>query len=249
MYRKLAIVLAELKAHIPFTLFGSLTGIAMMLLFRHLSETTTYRLFYVFHPMHVALSAIVAGSMFRLHEKTRSFFTVLLVGYCASVGTATLSNSVIPYFGESILGVAIPTEEQAHGGHPEEGPPGGIAGSPSEPPVQHRPKIHLGFIEEWYIVNPAALLGLLIGNFLPRTKFPHAGHILISTWASSAHILMNTHGEISILTLFGTFLVLFIAVWLPCCTSDIIAPLLFVRSPHLHLGCHHHEPVPQEKRT
>ncbi len=248
MYRRLAIVLDELKAHAPFTLFGSLTGIVMMLLFQHLPQTTTYRLFYVFHPTHVALSAIVAGSMFRLHEKTRSFFTVLLVGYCASVGTATLSNSIIPFFGESILGVAIPTEEQAHGGHAREGPTASVAGTPDEPQEQHRPKIHLGFIEEWYIVNPAALLGLLLGNFLPRTKFPHAGHILISTWASSAHIMMNTQGEIAILTLFGMFLVLFIAVWLPCCTSDIIAPLLFVRSPHRHPE-HHHEPGQQENQT
>lgn len=247
MHRKLAIVLGELKAHAPFTLFGSLTGIVMMLLFRHLPQATTYQLFYVFHPTHVALSAIVAGSMFRLHEKTRSFLTVLLVGYCASVGTATISNSVIPFFGESILGVAIPAEEEAHGVAADQGPIAGAAVGPSEP-EQHGPKIHLGFIEEWYIVNPAALLGLLIGNFLPRTKFPHAGHILISTWASSAHIMMNTHGDITILTLIGMFLVLFIAVWVPCCSSDIIAPLLFVRSPHVHSE-HHHDPVQQENQT
>ncbi len=248
MYRKLALVLDELKAHAPFTLFGSLTGIVMMLLFHHLPQTTTYRLFYVFHPTHVALSAIVAGSMFRLHEKTRSFFTVLLVGYCASVGTATLSNSVIPFFGERILGVAIPSEEEAHGGHSNQGQPARVAVSLSEPPEQHRPKIHLGFIEEWYIVNPAALLGLLIGNFLPRTKFPHAGHILISTWASSAHIMMNTQSDITVLTVLGMFLVLFVAVWVPCCSSDIIAPLLFVRTPHMHVE-HPHEPVPQENET
>ncbi len=248
MYRKLALVLDELKAHAPFTLFGSLTGIAMMLLFHHLPQTTTYRLFYVFHPTHVALSAIVAGSMFRLHEKTRSFFTVLLVGYCASVGTATLSNSVIPFFGESVLGVAIPTEEEAHGGLSDQSQPTRVAAGLSEPPEQHRPKIHLGFIEEWYIVNPAALLGLLIGNFLPRTKFPHAGHILISTWASSAHIMMNTQSDITVLTILGMFLVLFIAVWVPCCSSDIIAPLLFVRTPHVHAE-HHHEPVSRENET
>jgi hypothetical protein len=239
MNRKLATVLKELKAHAPFTLFGSLTGIVMMLLFRHLPETTTYGLFYVFHPLHVTLSAIVAGSMFRLHERTRSFLLVLLVGYCASVGTATVSNSIIPFFGESLLGVAIPTEGKVH-----EGLPASAEGNPGASSEQHGPKIHLGFIEEWYIVNPAALLGLLIGNFLPRTKFPHAGHILISTWASAAHILMNTHSDITALTVLGTFCVLFIAIWVPCCSSDIIVPLLFVREPHLHTGHHHtHEEV------
>jgi len=239
MHGKLATVLEELKEHAPFTLFGSATGIAMMLLFRGSSEDTLYRLFYVFHPLHVTLSAIVAGSIFRLHERTRSFLTVLLVGYVGSVGVATLSNSIIPFFGESILGVAIPTESEAHGGHQDAGVQGGIdAGTPGSAESEG-PKIHLGFIEEWYIVNPAALLGILIGFLLPRTKLPHAGHILVSTWASTAHILMNMHSDMTILTLLGMLCVLFIAVWVPCCSSDIIVPLLFVRSPHVHPGHHH----------
>ena len=246
MRKKLVVVLEELKAHAPFTLFGSLTGVAMMLLFRHLSEGTTYRLFYVFHPVHVVLSAIVAGSIFRLHERARGFLTVLLVGYCASVGTATLSNSIIPFFGESILGVAIPTEEEAHGGHQDGGPQASVEGAAHEPSEEHGPKIHLGFIEEWYIVNPAAFLGIFIGFLLPRTKLPHAGHILISTWASAAHIMMNTQSDVTVLTILGMFCVLFIAVWVPCCSSDIIVPMLFVRSPHPHLGHHHHHHAEEE---
>jgi len=238
MNRKLAVVLEELRAHVPFTLFGSLTGIAMMLLFRDLPETTTYRLFYVFHPLHVTLSAIVAGSIFRLHERTRSFLLVLLVGYVSSVGTATVSNSVIPFFGESLLGVSIPTESEAHGGHAQEALNATAEGA-GESASPQGPKIHLGFIEEWYIVNPAAVLGVLIGFFLPRTKLPHAGHILISTWAAASHILMNTHSDVTFLIVVGMILVLFIAVWVPCCSSDIILPLLFVRAPHRHLGHHH----------
>ncbi len=238
MHKKVAIVLGELRAHAPFTLFGSLTGIVMMLLFRNLAESTSYRLFYVFHPMHVVLSAIVAGSIFRLHERGRSTLVVLVVGYCASVGTATLSNSIIPFFGESILGVALPTESEAHGDH--ESPQTAGTSGPEAASQPHGPEIHLGFIEEWYLVNPAALLGLLIGNFLPRTKFPHAGHILISTWASTAHIMMNTHSDVTGLMILGMLCVLFIAVWVPCCSSDIIVPLLFVRTPHVHAESHHH---------
>jgi hypothetical protein len=243
MNRKLVTVFDELKAHAPFTLLGSLTGIAMMLLFQNLPEHTTYRLFYVFHPLHVTLSAIVAGSIFRLHERAKGFLIVLLVGYISSVGTATLSNSVIPFFGESILGVAIPTESEVHSGHRNEAS-NSAAGAADESSEHPGPKIHLGFIEEWYIVNPAAVLGILIGFFLPRTKLPHAGHILVSTWASAAHILMNTHTDITVLTIMGMVCVLFIAVWVPCCSSDIVFPLLFVRSPHLHIGHHHgHEEV------
>ena len=231
MRSRLANILAELKAHAPFTLFGALTGIAMMLLFRHLSEQTSYHLFYVFHPTHVALSAIVTASLFRLYEKTKGFIIVLLIGYFGSIGVATLSDSIIPFFGESILGVAIPTEAQVHGGlHTNK--------VTAEPAQHYEPKIHIGFIEEWYIVNPAAVLGILIAYFLPRTKFPHAGHILISTWASAAHIMMNTHSGVTILNAIGMFVVLFIAVWFPCCFSDIVFPMLFVKTgtdlPHQH---------------
>jgi len=241
MRGRLANILAELKAHAPFTLFGALTGIAMMLVFRGLSEQTTYRLFYVFHPTHVVLSAIVTASLFRLHEKTKSFIIVLLIGYFGSIGVATLSDSIIPFYGESILGAAIPTEAGVHGGlhkSVERLADKDEAEVTNELARHYEPKIHIGFIEEWYIVNPAAILGILIAYFLPRTKLPHAGHILISTWASAAHIMMNTHSEITILNAIGILIVLFIAVWLPCCFSDIVFPMLFVKaqaiSPHVH---------------
>jgi len=236
MAGKLIGIFRELKAHSPFTLFGAVTGVVLMLLFRNQSEQTTYRLFYVFHPAHVALSAIVTASLFRLHEKTKGFIIVLLVGYCGAVGTATLSDSIIPFFGESILGVAIPTEAQVHGGlHNNEAE---IIGEQHQ---HYEPKIHIGFIEEWYIVNPAAILGILIAFFLPRTKFPHAGHILISTWASAAHIMMNTHSEFTMSMITGMLVVLFIAVWLPCCFSDIVFPMLFVRGTGQDDEAHTHD--------
>ena len=231
MPRKLAAIMMELTHHAPFTLFGALTGIVCMLVFRNLEQQTSYRLFYIFHPTHVVLSAMITASLFRLHERMKSFLVVLIIGYTGSIGTATLSDSIIPFLGESILGVAIPTEAKVHAGlHTDE------AEAANEHARHDKPQIHLGFVEEWYIVNPAALLGILIAYFLPRTKLPHAAHILISTWASAAHIMMNTHGEITVLTVIGIFIVLFIAVWLPCCFSDIVFPLLFVGSPQA-IGC------------
>jgi len=225
----------ELKAHSPFTLFGALTGIVLMLLFRNISHQASYRLFYVFHPMHVVLSAMVTASLFRLHEKTRSFIIILIVGYVGSIGTATLSDSILPFFGEGILGVAVPTEADVH-----------HQGHEAVDEGRHDEReLHIGFIEEWYIVNPSALLGILIAYFLPRTKLPHAFHILISTWASAAHIMMNTNQPMTATLIVGIFIVLFIAVWFPCCFSDIIFPVLLVKSDGeqcvLCGGGHHHE--------
>jgi hypothetical protein len=234
MHRRIHAILTELREHAPFTLFGAVTGVLAMLLFARASTDVSLRLFQVFHPAHVALSSIVTASLFRLHETKRGFLTILVVGYLGAVGVATLSDCVLPFYGETILGVAVPTESKVHGLEAEH-PEGESAG----------PNIHLGFIEDWYLVNPAAILGILLAWRWPHTKFPHAGHILISTWASSFHILMNTHRELSLMLFLGIFAVLFIAVWLPCCMSDIVFPMLFVRSPHLHLAHEH----PVEVRT
>ncbi|NLH43429.1 MAG: hypothetical protein GX448_16435 [Planctomycetes bacterium] len=248
MQQRLSAILTELRAHAPFTMAGAATGILAMLLFKNASPQVSQRLFQVFHPAHVVLSAIVTASLFRLHESKRGFLTVLLVGYAGAVGVATLSDSVLPYLGESFLGVAVPTHASLHkhGGQAStEADHGHEAESVDHDHEAHehggKPHIHLGFIEDWYLVNPAAILGIVIAWFWPRTKFPHAGHILISTWASSFHILMNTHREMTPTLLLGAFVVLFIAVWLPCCFSDIVFPMFFVRSPHVHCGCHCHQ--------
>jgi hypothetical protein len=87
---------------------------------------------------------------------------------------------------------------------------------------------HIGFIEGWWIVNPAALAGIVIAYFWPRTKLPHTGHVLISTWASLFHVLMALGQGVASYVYVGIFLFLFLSVWLPCCVSDIVFPLLFV---------------------
>jgi len=249
MNKRLARILTELKNHAPFTLFGAATGLICMFLFKNVGPEVNHRLFQVFHPGHVVLSAIVTASLYKLYEGKASFVKILLVGYIGSIGIATLSDCVLPFFGESILGVAIPVhadlhehdEAPGHGDDEDVHPENGSVAESSEETPGIRARLHLGFIEDWYLVNPAALLGILIAYFRPRTGFPHAGHVLISTWASSFHVLMNTHRELSTVMLLGIFVVLFIAVWLPCCISDIVFPLLFVNSecdlPHGH---HHH---------
>jgi len=235
-FEKLRLIGHELKEHSPFTFFGALTGILFMLIFRRWGEEGSHTLFAIFHPLHVALSAMVTAALFQLHRKARNFLLIFVIGYVGSVGVATISDCVIPFIGESILGAAIPTHaalhEHSHGtaeeGH-EEHP---------EDPEHYRPHLHLGFIEEWWLVTPAALLGIVVAYFYPRTKYPHAFHVLVSTWASASHMLMNTRADWSFGLLVGMFLALFIAVWLPCCFSDIVFPLLFVRVDGAHLGHH-----------
>lgn len=266
---------AELKGHAPFTTVGALLGIAFMLIFNAIGKPEAATLFKIFHPTHVLLSAMVTASIFRIHENKKNILLIIAIGYFGSIGIATLSDCVVPYIGENLLGLDMPThadmhvesepaQPDPHAGHDHEAVAthDEAAGHDEEAGHDHDAHadeggdeaghvelakaddahaghdhgshdergLHLGFIEEWYIVNPAAALGILIAFLLPRTKSPHALHVLISTWATSAHILMNSTGSLTAGAIGGIFVILFIAVWLPCCISDIIFPLLFVKS-------------------
>jgi len=191
----------QLRAHAPFTVFGALTGIFIMvvIVYARVPRSTSEALFWSFHPFHVLLSALVTAGMYRLHGKG-DLWTTLLIGYFGSIGIATLSDSIIPYLGESMLGL------------PNRG-------------------IHLGFIEKWWLVNPLAFCGIAVSWFWPKTKFPHAGHVLLSTWASLFHMTMALGDSFGVMTILLIPIFLFLAVWVPCCTSDIVFPLLFSKEP------------------
>ena len=218
-------IFIELKGHAPFTFLGALLGIVFMVIFSHAGQQTSRVLFSIFLPSHVFLSAMVTASMFGLHQAKRRLLLVLVIGYVGSIGIATVSDILIPHIGTKLLGLDIPSHAEMHPHDHDEN-------SPEECGHEHRSgsSIHLGFIEEWYIVNPAAIAGIIFAIFLPRTKFPHSLHILISTWASSAYLLMSVQSNITLAAAFGIFAMLFLAVWAPCCVSDIIFPLLFVKS-------------------
>lgn len=89
--------------------------------------------------------------------------------------------------------------------------------------------LHIDLLEHPQFVIVPTLSGAAIGAATRLwTKCPHAAHVMISTLASLFY-----------LTAFGVadwipklpfvFVLLFVAVWLPCCTSDIVFPLLFAK--------------------
>ena len=206
------IILKELRSHAPFTALGALTGIVLVLVFRRLPAETAFNVFYVLHPAHVVLSALVTASMYELYRRGRRrsrghLLALLAIGYAGSVGIATLSDSIIPYLGETLLG------------------------------LPHR-EVHIGFIEKWWLVNPLALAGIAFAYFHPTTKFPHSGHVLLSTWASLFHILMAGVAVLSFASYLVILVFLFLSVWIPCCVSDIVFPLLFVKSDRRACSSH-----------
>jgi hypothetical protein len=88
---------------------------------------------------------------------------------------------------------------------------------------------HIGFIEKWWLINPAAIVGIAIAWLLPNSTIPHAGHVLLSTWASLFHIQLALGSEINLLAVLVLPAFVLLAVWLPCCSSDIVLPVLFPR--------------------
>jgi hypothetical protein len=189
-------ILSELKEHAPFTALGAVTGIIIMIIIVlvNVPPQISQAAFYIFHPLHVLLSALVTTAMFKKHGSNK-IWAAILIGYTGSIGIATISDSIIPYLGGTLLNIPI--------------------------------EFHVGFIEKWWLVNPLALIGITIGYLRPTTKFPHSGHVLLSTWASLFYFTaFGIAPWIPLLPL--VFVFLFLSVWLPCCISDIVFPLVFV---------------------
>jgi len=196
---RLQTIITELRNHAPYTFFGTLTGIVIFSLLRQLK----------------ASREISIGLFWTLHP-THVLLSALVTTamYRLHERRSFWATILIGYFGS--IGIAtlsdciIPYIGELLLQLPYRG-------------------VHIGAIEKWYLVNPLAFAGIALGYWRPHTKVPHAGHVLLSTWASLFHMMMALGNRVTVETviLIGTFL--FLAVWVPCCTSDIVFPLLFVK--------------------
>jgi len=196
-------IASELRHHVPFTTFGAVSGIIVMIIIVSISDLSQV----------AQVSHTVFYVLHPLHVVLSALVTTAL--YRRHGGQHIWAAILIGYFGS--VGIAtisdslIPYLGEVLLDFPNRG-------------------IHVGFIEEWWIVNPAALLGIAVSFWKPLTKVPHSGHVLISTWASLFHVIMALGTTINWIQFLIIFLFLFLAVWLPCCLSDIVFPLLFTRT-------------------
>jgi len=198
-------IVKELRHHAPFTALGALVGVGLIIFSHNFSHETAHELFYVFHPAHVLLSALATSAMYHRHmcphNKLHCNLFMLVV---------------VGYVGS--IGIATVSDSLVPY----------LGEILMDMPHRHH---HIGFIEKWWLIPTMAFLGILIAYFNPATKFPHFAHVLVSTAASLFHILMAKGEHLSLFSYSGIFFFLFVAVWVPCCVSDIIFPLLFVRDP------------------
>lgn len=199
----LALVSLEMKRHVPFTLLGTLTGIVLMITF-------------IAGGIPRPVSVTLFWCLHPLHVLLSALVTTAM--FTLHSRSRLWRIVLVGYVGS--IGVAtlsdclIPFVAEWLLNLPHRG-------------------LHLGFIEKWWLVNPLAGGGILLGIPWPHTRLAHAGHVLLSTWASLFHMTMALGDELGVTACAGLSLFLFLAVWIPCCTSDIVFPLFFVeKRPH-----------------
>jgi hypothetical protein len=87
---------------------------------------------------------------------------------------------------------------------------------------------HLPLLEIPCIIIATAIIGSLIGIKTGVTHIPHFLHVFLSVFASLFYLIAFST-TLSLTYLAISTIVIFIAVLVPCCVSDIIFPLIFVK--------------------
>lgn len=208
-------ILAELREHLPYTLFAALVGVGLMSFMSFeaalagrqvLLPQASRGMFHAIHFSHLFVSAIVTTAMFWRHE--RLVLKTALVGFFGTVLPCGMSDAVFPYAGGLLLGVPM--------------------------------EFHLCVVEHPVLVLPFVFAGVAVGFCLPpvqrSTIFSHTVHVILSSTATMLYLVSFGIAD-WIRFAAAVFFLLVAAVMVPCCSSDIVFPLLFTQSnrpPHRH---------------
>ncbi len=199
-------ILQVLKEHLPYTFLGVVLATIFIFPLSKIENLNTYGFFYTLHPLHIFLSAFATTSFYTRYNPKKVNW--IKVFFISYLGSIIIS---------SVSDSFIPY----------------LSESILKMPLK---EIHFGFLEETILVNLAAVLGILLGFFKPKTKISHLFHIFVSSFASLFHMLMaNKILNFGIVFYISIFLFLFLGVMIPCSFSDMIFPLLFIKKTQQHL--------------
>lgn len=208
------LVATEFAHHFPYTVVGSLIAMAVAWWFgtQHLNHSQagalfvqSRSLFHLFHPLHICLSAIATTSLFWRHE--RHLLRALTVGVLGTIVPCGLSDYIFPYVGGRLLGQTM--------------------------------ELHMCLVDHPQLFFPFLALGVL-GGFWAEERltgshfFSHGAHVFVSSAASLLYLMSFgfTAWMTDVRFVFPAFLVVVLAVWIPCCISDIVVPMTTVRLNH-----------------
>lgn len=202
-------VVIELLHHLPYSAVGVGAALGVLLAWEKIGWLGLPQTgFHWFHPLHLFLSAIVTTAMFWKYE--RRMTKAILVGFFGTIPICTISDIIFPYVGAGFLSTPI--------------------------------QFHLCLVEEPWLVFPATGLGILFGLWLPNwveqtTEYSHLLHMLISSLASILYLVAFGF-SLWAWSLLAVFVITVVAVWIPCCFSDIVFPVIC--SDGKMPTCHHH---------
>ncbi|HOK79669.1 MAG TPA: hypothetical protein PK303_02890 [bacterium] len=208
----------ELRHHLPFSILSVSFGLMGMGILNFLAYSVqvqdisfpSVELFHIFHPAHLLFSATATTAMFWQHEK--KFFKAIITGFIGSVVICGISDIVIPYLSGLLLGAQM--------------------------------EFHICIIEHPLIVLPFVILGIIVGFLAPGTLekqegviFSHSLHVFTSSIASILYLI--GYGLTDWIDKIGAVLVFMVfAVVIPCCTSDIVFPLIVTGGEKKQHCCH-----------
>jgi len=214
MNRKNLHMWEELSHHLPFSILSVSIGLMFVGLFTIITEMLgiqnvspySEELFHIFHPVHLLFSAIATTAMFWQHEKR--VIKAAIIGFVGSVGICGISDIIIPYISGFLLGA------QMH--------------------------LHICIVQHPQLILPFVFVGILMGFFAPGTLekqegviFSHSLHVMVSAIASILYLV--SFGVTDWIHRLGAILIyMVLAVVIPCCTSDIVFPLLFTSQENKH---------------
>ncbi|MEM9082400.1 MAG: hypothetical protein AAGB34_02305 [Planctomycetota bacterium] len=188
---------SQILSHLPFTAFGAVVGITILWITLALGMTGEryHAVFMGGHALHLIGSAFATTALIRLMRPQSAFLFVAPLTVVTAVLLCHTSDVLIPILGERLAGFT--------GAH-----------------------THAHNLEAWAGKALLALAGVVLGWRFVTSKLPHLGHVLVSTAASAAHLGMSgASSEIGLVTAGLLTAVLAIAVWLPCCVSDVVIPV------------------------
>jgi len=196
----------EFAHHLPYTIVGSLIAMAAVWWFgtQHLDNghadtlfAQAHASFHLFHPLHICLSAIATTSLFWRHE--RHALRAMTVGAVGTIIPCGLSDYLFPYLGGLLLGQPM--------------------------------ELHMCLVDHPQLFFPFLALGI-VGGFWAEERltgshlFSHGAHIFVSSAASLLYLISFgfTAWMTDVRFVFPALLTIVLAVWVPCCISDIAVP-------------------------
>lgn len=208
MKKSLSHIIEELQLHLPYTIFSVAAGMVFLGILGALLEKNDFPLAArnLFHIFHpLHLLFSATATTAMFWRHDKKFPKAILIGFIGAVVICSISDIILPYLAGKLLGIEM--------------------------------ELHICVIDHPSLILPFVFFGIFTGLVVPgkveSTIYSHATHILLSSMASILYLV--SFGLVQWIAVIGmVFIYMVLAVMIPCCTSDIIFPLLLTKENSSH---------------